>query len=155
LPLVKDQHSWEAYGILLYEVWYTGAYEYLFGSVQIRPVSGEAMELARRLHRRLNHWHKKASEALAGKNDSRTRRFAVEKTEETASITERSRKADATLLADKSLVTFRTAEKYLGISERQRQSLIERGILVVKGKGHNRRITTDSLLEYLPAENPK
>jgi len=72
-----------------------------------------------------------------------------------ASNTTRSRKGDLALLAGKTFVNFKTAEAYLGISERQRQSLIEKGTLVVKGKGHNRKITTDSLLEYLPAENPK
>jgi len=66
-----------------------------------------------------------------------------------------SRKGDPALLAGKDLVTFKTAEEYLGISERQRQSLMEKGSLVVKGKGLNRRITTESLLEYLPTENPK
>ena len=66
-----------------------------------------------------------------------------------------SRKGDQALLAGKELVTFKTAEAYLGISERQRQILMEKETLVVKGKGHNRKITTESLLEYLPAENPK
>ena len=71
-----------------------------------------------------------------------------------ASNTTRSRKGDLALLAGKTFVNFKTAEAYLGISERQRQSLMEKGTLVVKGKGHNRKITTDSLLEYLPTENP-
>jgi hypothetical protein len=66
-----------------------------------------------------------------------------------------SRKGDVTLLAGKSLVTFQTAEAYLGISERQRQSLIQQKKLTVKGLGHNKKITTESLRVYLPPENPK
>jgi hypothetical protein len=52
-------------------------------------------------------------------------------------------------------VTFKAAEEYLGISERQRQSLVKLKKLDVQGQGHNKKITTESLLKYLPAENPK
>ncbi|HEY1756160.1 MAG TPA: hypothetical protein VGG72_12235 [Bryobacteraceae bacterium] len=67
----------------------------------------------------------------------------------------RSRKGDGTLLAGKDLVSFTTAEEYLGISERQRQSLMKDNILLTQGGGHNRKITTESLKAYLPPENPK
>ena len=52
-------------------------------------------------------------------------------------------------------MSFRTAEAYLGIGERQRQQLIKNGVLVVVGGGHNRKITTESLIKYNPPENPK
>jgi len=65
------------------------------------------------------------------------------------------RKGDLTLLAGRELVAFKTAEQYLGISERQRQNLMERNVLEVKGMGQNRKITAESLLKYLPPENPK
>jgi hypothetical protein len=52
------------------------------------------------------------------------------------------------------LVNFRTAEQYLGISERQRQKLINSGSLKVEGQGQNRKITAESLKAYLPPEIP-
>jgi hypothetical protein len=64
------------------------------------------------------------------------------------------RKGDASLLAGKRAVNFRTAEQYLGLTERQRQNLVRDQILVVEGKGQNKKITTDSLRAYLPPENP-
>ena len=64
------------------------------------------------------------------------------------------RKGDSALLYGKDAVSFRTAEQYLGISERQRQHLISSGALKVVGAGHNRKITTESLKKYLPPENP-
>jgi hypothetical protein len=67
----------------------------------------------------------------------------------------RDRKGDSGLLGDKRAVSFQTAEAYLGISPRQRQSLVKNGVLVVEGQGHNRKITTESLRIYLPSENPK
>jgi hypothetical protein len=66
----------------------------------------------------------------------------------------KTRKGDATLLAGKQVVNFRTAEQYLGITERQRQKLVKEGSLVVEGKGSNRKITSESLKSYLPPENP-
>jgi hypothetical protein len=65
------------------------------------------------------------------------------------------RKGDASLLADRRSVSFRTAELYLGITERQRQYLVRDQKLTVEGKGQNRKITTDSLRTCLPPENPK
>ena len=66
------------------------------------------------------------------------------------------RKGDPTLLAGKARVTFRTAEQYLGITERQRQNLVRQAVLAVEGQGQNRQITTESLRNYLPpTENPK
>ena len=64
------------------------------------------------------------------------------------------RKGDASLLADKRAVNFRTAEQYLGLTERQRQNLVKDKVLAVEGKGQNKKITTDSLRAYLPPENP-
>lgn len=64
------------------------------------------------------------------------------------------RKGDASLLAGKRAVIFRTAEQYLGITERQRQNLVKDQILIVEGKGQNKKVTTDSLRAYLPPENP-
>ncbi len=64
-------------------------------------------------------------------------------------------KGNPSLIDGKDSVAFRTAEQYLGISERQRQNLVARGVLVVEGQGHNRQITTESLRKYLPSKNPK
>jgi hypothetical protein len=64
------------------------------------------------------------------------------------------RKGDASLLAGKRAVNFRTAEQYLGLTERQRQNLVKDQVLVVEGKGQNKKITSDSLRAYLPPENP-
>lgn len=69
--------------------------------------------------------------------------------------TRQKRKGDLSLIEGKRLVSFRTAEEYLGISERQRQNLMSDGALQVEGQGINRKITTESLLKYLPRENPK
>jgi hypothetical protein len=57
-------------------------------------------------------------------------------------------------LAGKRAVNFRTAEQYLGLTERQRQNLVKDQVLVVEGKGQNKKITSDSLRAYLPPENP-
>jgi hypothetical protein len=64
------------------------------------------------------------------------------------------RKGDASLLVGYA-VTFRTAEQYLGITERHRQNLVSDQILTVVGKGHNRKITTESLKNCLHPEIPK
>jgi hypothetical protein len=63
-------------------------------------------------------------------------------------------KGDASILGDKRLVSFGTAERYLGISERQRQKLVRAGTLKIEGQGQNRKITTESLKAYLPPEIP-
>lgn len=72
LTLVTDPPAWNAYRILLHESWYPIAYEYLFGSVNIVPLSSNLVELARDLHARLRHWHAMASKALAGSEPSST-----------------------------------------------------------------------------------
>jgi hypothetical protein len=64
------------------------------------------------------------------------------------------RKGDASLLAGKRAVNFRTAEQYLGLTERQRQNLVKDKVLVVEGKGQNKKITTDSLKAYVTPETP-
>jgi len=64
------------------------------------------------------------------------------------------RKGDGTLLDQKRLVSFGTAEQYLGITDRQRQKLIKSGALRVEGQGQNRKITAESLKIYLPPEIP-
>jgi hypothetical protein len=64
-------------------------------------------------------------------------------------VVEKSRKGDATLIDGTDAVNFQIAEQYLGIEERQRQSLIKLGTLEVVG-GANRKITTKSLRKYLP-----
>jgi hypothetical protein len=64
-----------------------------------------------------------------------------------------STKGDASVLGDMRLVNFMTAQKYLGIRERQRQNLMRSDILKVEGKGQNRKITTESLKAYLPPKN--
>jgi hypothetical protein len=66
----------------------------------------------------------------------------------------KARKGDVTLLGQKQFVSFKTAEQYLGISERQRQKLMNSGALRFEGEGHNRKITTESLKACLPPEIP-
>jgi hypothetical protein len=80
--------------------------------------------------------------------------MAVPKQEDTKHRTGKERKGDATLLGQKRLVSFGTAQQYLGISERQRQKLINSGALKVEGQGQNRKITAESLKAYLPPETP-
>jgi hypothetical protein len=66
------------------------------------------------------------------------------------------RKGDPLLLGAGELVNFSIAENYAGITARQRQKLMKRGLLESKGLGHNRKITTESLRKYLPPqENQK
>jgi hypothetical protein len=60
------------------------------------------------------------------------------------------RRGDPTLLQNRDLVNFPTAEAYLGVTSRQRQKLIRQGILECRGGGQNRMITTESLRRYLP-----
>jgi hypothetical protein len=74
--------------------------------------------------------------------------------EDTKPRSAKARKGDATLLGQKQFVSFKTAEQYLGISERQRQKLMNSGALRFEGQGHNRKITTESLKACLPPEIP-
>lgn len=62
------------------------------------------------------------------------------------------RKADPALVDGKEFVSFKTAELYLGIKERQRQELMKSGALATTGGGSNRKITTESLVLYLPPD---
>jgi hypothetical protein len=62
------------------------------------------------------------------------------------------RKGDASRLHDKEWVTMKTAASYLGITIRAVQIAAKKGRLTVKGVTPNRRISTESLLEYLPPE---
>jgi hypothetical protein len=64
LCLVIDQPSWKAYRVLLHDLWYPQAYEYLFGRTTIFP-EPKGIALADELHERLREAHKRASEALA------------------------------------------------------------------------------------------
>ena len=103
---------------------------------------------------------------VAGRSDGEDQRSAIQNPatmsvrsgtaiqEDTKPRPGKERKGDASLLAGKRAVTFRTAEQYLGISERHRQNLVKDHVLVVEGAGQNRRITTDSLKVCLPLENP-
>ena len=65
----------------------------------------------------------------------------------------RERKGDPSLLSNKEAVSLRTAELYLGISERQRQKLTASGALDARGRGSDKQITTESLRRYLPPRN--
>lgn len=65
------------------------------------------------------------------------------------------RKGDPSLIEGKEVVEFRTAEQYLGVTERQRQNLIRRKILATVGEGQNRQVTTVSLKLYLPPRKPE
>jgi hypothetical protein len=65
-----------------------------------------------------------------------------------------SQKGDATLLEGKETVSFKIAQAYLGIGERQRQQRVKDKILDVKGGGRNKQITTESLKKYHPPKSP-
>lgn len=67
----------------------------------------------------------------------------------------RERKGDPALLANKETVSYKTAELFLGIGVRQVQKLVKAGTLEVRGLGLNKRITTQSLLRYLPPNSRK
>lgn len=58
------------------------------------------------------------------------------------------RKRDGSLMGS---ANFSQAQRYLGITARQRQKLMRKGSLRVTGDGRNRRIAVQSLLDYLPA----
>jgi hypothetical protein len=90
-----------------------------------------------------------AHEPTGSRNDS-----DVPKQEDTRPRPGKERKGDASLLAGKRAVNFRTAEQYVGLTERQRQNLVKAKVLVVQGGGQNKKITTDSLRAYLRPENP-
>lgn len=90
----------------------------------------------------------KASRKKAGKPQAAKR----SKAKEAKTVRD---KGNPKLLADKDRVSLRTAERYLGISERQRQNLMKQNVLAVVGGGQNRQITTESLKRYLPPENPQ
>jgi hypothetical protein len=105
-----------------------------------------------RQYQRENLFSYRASRGLATSNDEDAPRVGSIDNETPDKIN--NRKGDGTLLAEKNAVSFKTAEQYLGIRERQRQHLIKRGALKVEGQGHNRKITVASLTAYLPPENP-
>jgi hypothetical protein len=81
-------------------------------------------------------------------------KFGTAKQDRTKPRPGKERKGDGSLLAGKRAVNFRTAEQYLGLTERQRQNLVKDKVLVVEGKGQNKKITTDSLRAYVTPENP-
>ena len=93
--------------------------------------------------------------AITEAEEQRTHTTPSASTAEGKSADRREAKGDPSLIDGKDSVAFRTAEQYLGISERQRQSLVKSGSLRVEGQGHNRKITTESLRKYLPPENPQ
>jgi len=66
-------------------------------------------------------------------------------------------KGDPELLKGHEAVNFRIAEQYLGIGERQRQKLMkgEKPALTVVGRGSNRRITVESLIQYCPPKKTR
>ena len=68
---------------------------------------------------------------------------------------ETARKGDPLLIDRADVVDFQIAEQYLGITKRQRQNLVRRGILITVGRGRNRQITTESLKLYLPPRKPE
>lgn len=65
LPLVTNQASFEAYRAILYYIWYPVAYELLFGSIYLQPLTARGIELLDRLDTQRRTWHRKASEAAA------------------------------------------------------------------------------------------
>jgi hypothetical protein len=99
----------------------------------------------------LEAWRRRAT-SLSGAQDSGV---SVREPRQDVNPPPNARKGDRTLLGEKELVTFKTAELYLGITERQRQNLVKNGALSVEGQGHSRKITVESLKKYLPPEIPK
>ncbi|MFN7939114.1 MAG: 7-cyano-7-deazaguanine synthase [Bryobacteraceae bacterium] len=114
-----------------------------------------AMAMRPYLEDRVAHWHSISKSTSVAKADDPG--GAVERDGPTDGAEERpskSKKGDVSLLGGKLLVSMATAEKYLGVGQRQRQKLIKSGDLTVEGKGQNRKITTKSLQSYLPPEIP-
>lgn len=62
------------------------------------------------------------------------------------------RKGDASLLHNKDCVTIQTAARYLGVTKRAVYYAARKGSLTVGGVSPNSRISTESLLRYLPPE---
>jgi hypothetical protein len=95
------------------------------------------------------------SERLVPANQGGSGTTSVPSTEEVSGKCDgKPRKGDSTLLRGKQLITFKTAEQYLGIGERRRQEMVKEQLLTVVGEGQNRRITVESVLKCLPLENP-
>jgi hypothetical protein len=65
LSLVTDASTWESYLVLLQGVFRPTAYEWLFGSRYLIPVSNEALSLETQLDRRIRYWQQQASATLA------------------------------------------------------------------------------------------
>jgi hypothetical protein len=65
LALVTDRDSWKAYLSLLYNLWYPQARQFLFGVGAWQPITPDGIELAEKLDRRCQHWHRKASVTFA------------------------------------------------------------------------------------------
>lgn len=66
--------------------------------------------------------------------------------------TNKGRQGDERLLGAKRVVNFKTAEDYLGMTDRHRLNLMNSGKLIVEGQGRQRNITTASLRAYLSPE---
>jgi hypothetical protein len=62
------------------------------------------------------------------------------------------KKANATLLKGKEYVPVHTACSYLGVGRRAVEYAMKKGSLTSQGRSQNRKISTDSLLKYLPPE---
>ncbi|MGA8597252.1 MAG: hypothetical protein WB676_21255 [Bryobacteraceae bacterium] len=91
--------------------------------------------------------HKSINVAAAGNRPGTRRRDPV--------ASDRSQKANPVLLDGKTEVSFQTAQDYLGIGERHRQNLVKQKSLKVIGRGQNRKITVESLIDYLPLRKPE
>jgi hypothetical protein len=72
-----------------------------------------------------------------------------------AKTNNRERKGDPALLGNKEWVSPQTAERYLGIAERQRQKLVKDHVLEARGKRENQKISTESILRYLLPKNSR
>lgn len=62
---------------------------------------------------------------------------------------------DFSLLEGRDLITFSTASRYSGLSERWLRELGKRGSLVVVGQGHNKKLTSRSVIEYFGPQKTK
>jgi hypothetical protein len=114
-----------------------------------------AMAIKPYIEDRVAHWRFIYGPTSSAIPDSAARAAEVDVSRQGAEQPQpNTRKGDGTLLDQKRLVSFATAEQYLGISDRQRQKLTKSGALKVEGQGQNRKITSESLRIYLPPEIP-
>ena len=158
--LVSDETSRDAYLHVLRDVYYSHAHTNLigappeeyavrYGGISVRPFAGETVELVARLNARFRYWAVEASKVTFEVGAKVGLGIMDDPLSKTCG------RGDASLLAKKDYVSLKTAEIYLGVTERQRQYLVSAKKLTQAGSGHQKKISVASLIAYCPPEKPK